>query len=114
MSSWCGVLDSLAGLEPLSPDVVALSVASGAEYHATLDDSGTDGAYALLGTTRPRAAGVRLTSAATCDTQVVATRTLDTQVFVRTCAVRDRWRSPAPVASGISLSSVSGSVSDSV
>ena len=47
-------------------------------YHATLDDRSTGGVYALPGTTRPRAAGIRLTRAATCDPDVVETRTVDT------------------------------------
>ena len=46
-------------------------MASGAEYHTTLNDRGTGGAYALPCTTRPRAAGVRLMSAASCDSEVV-------------------------------------------
>ena len=65
-------------------------MASGAKYRATLDDRGTGGAYALLGTTRPRAAGVRLTSTAFCDLEVVETYTVDTRVVVRTSAVRNR------------------------
>ena len=90
MCSLCGVLDPPAGLELLSPDVVTLRVASGDGYRATLDDRSTGGVYALLGTTRPRAAGVRLTRAASCDPDVVETRTVDTRLFVCPSAVRDR------------------------
>ena len=90
MFSWYGVLDSPPGLELVSPDIVALGVASGAEYHATLDDSGTGGAYALACTTRPLAAGVCLTSADSCDPEVVETNIVDTGVFLRTSAVHDR------------------------
>ena len=53
-------------------------MASGAKYRATLDNRGTDGAYTLPGTTRPRAAGVRLTCAASYDPEVAETRTVDT------------------------------------
>ena len=82
MCSWCGVLDSPAGLELLSPDVVALWVASGDGYHTTLDDRSTGGVYALPGTTRPRAAGVRLTCGTSCDPEVVETCTVDARLFV--------------------------------
>ena len=64
-------------------------MASGAEYRATLDDRGTGGAYALPGTTSPRAAGLHLTSATTCDPEMVETRTVDTGVFV--------WMSPVRI-----------------
>jgi len=53
MSSECGILDSPAGLELLTPDVVALWVASGDEYQATLDDGSTGGVYALPGVICP-------------------------------------------------------------
>jgi len=90
MSTECGVLDSPAGLELLTPDVVALGVASGDQYRATLDDGSTSGVYPLSGVIRPRAAGVRLMSAASCDLEVVETRTVDTRLFVCSSAVRDR------------------------
>ena len=53
MSSECGVLDSPAGLEPQTPDVVALSVASRDQYCATLHDGSTGGVYALPGVICP-------------------------------------------------------------
>jgi len=65
-------------------------VASGDEYRATLDDGSTGGVYALPGVIRPRAAGVRLTSAASCEPEVVETRTVDTRLFVCLSAVRDQ------------------------
>jgi len=88
MSSECGVVDSLAGLELLTPELVALSVASRDEYRATLDDQSTRGVYALPGVIRPRAGGVHLTSAASCDPEVVATPTVNTRLFV--CLSTDR------------------------
>jgi len=78
MASAGGVLDLPAGLELLTSDVVALSVASGDEYRATLDDGSTAGVYALPGVIRPRAGGIGLTSAASCDPEGVETRTVDT------------------------------------
>jgi len=78
MSSECGVLDSPAGLELLTPDVVAPCVASGDQYRATLDEGSTGGVNALSGVIRPRAAGVRPMRAASCDPEVVETRTVDT------------------------------------
>ena len=65
-------------------------MASGDEYQATLDDGRTGGVYALPGVIRPRAAGVRLASAASCDTELVETGTVDTRLFVCSSAVRDR------------------------
>jgi len=90
MSSACGILDSQAGLKLLTPDVVALFLASGDEYRATLNDRSTGGVYALPGIIYPRAAGVPLTRAASCQPQVLETRTLDTRLFVSLSAVRDR------------------------
>jgi len=78
ISTECGVLDSPAGLRLLIPDVVALGVGSGDEYLATLDDGSTGRVYALPGIIRARAAGDRLTSAASSDPEVVETHTVDT------------------------------------
>jgi len=67
MSSDRGVLDWPAGRELLTRDVVALCVASGDQYRATLDHGSPGGVYTLPGVIHPPAAGVRLTSAASCD-----------------------------------------------
>jgi len=74
------------------------------------------GVYALPWIIRRGAAGVRLTGAAPCDPEGVETRTGETRVFAcRLSAVRERRRVPGTVSSsGMSLSSASGSVSDSV
>jgi len=116
MYSCRGVLGSAGGLERLTPDVVALWVASGDEYSGTLEDVNVGGVYALRWIIRRGAAGVRLTGAATCDSEVVETRTVETRLFAcRLSAVRECRRVPGAVSSsGISLSSASGSVSDSV
>ena len=116
MCSCRGVLGSAGGLELLTADVVALWVASGDEYGGTLEDVNVGGVYALPWIIRRGAAGVRLTGAAPCDPEVVETRTVETQLFAcRLSAVRERRRVPGAVSSsGISLSSASGSVSDSV
>jgi len=60
------------------------------------------------------AAGVRLTGAP-CDPQVVETRTVETWVFAyHLSTVCERRRVPCALSSsGMSLSSASGSVSDS-
>jgi len=86
-----GVLDWPTGLEVITPDVVVLSVASGDEYRATRDDSSTGGRYTLLGFILPRAHAVRLTSAPSCDPEVVGTRTVYTRSSVCGSAVRDRY-----------------------
>jgi len=59
---------------------------------------------------------VRLTGGAPGDPDVVETRTVETRLFAcHLSAVRERRRVPGAVlSSGISLSSASGSVSDSV
>jgi len=59
---------------------------------------------------------VRLTGAAPGDPEVVEARTVVTRLFAcHLSAVRERQRVPGAVSSsGISLSSASGSVSDSV
>jgi hypothetical protein len=116
MCSCRGVLGSAGGLELLTADVVALWVASGDEYGGTLEDVNVGGVYALPWIIRRGAAGVRLTGAAPCDPEVVETRTVETRLFAcRLSAVRERRRVPGAVSSsGISLSSASGSVSDSV
>jgi hypothetical protein len=93
MSSWRGVLDSRVGLELLTPDAVVLWLVSGDETRPTLDDGNTGGVYDLPGIIRPPAARVRLTSPVSCDPEVVETRTVDTRLFARLSAVRDRWRS---------------------
>jgi len=64
-------------------------VASGDKYRATLNEESTGGVYALPGVIHPQAAGVGITSAASCDPEVVETRTVDTRLFVRSSAVRD-------------------------
>ena len=116
MCSCRGVLGSAGGLELLTADVVVLWVASGDEYGGTLDDVNVGGVYALAWIIRCGAAGVRLTGAALCDLEVVETRTVETWLFVcHLSAVRERRRVPGPVSSSrLSLSSASGSVSDSV
>ena len=116
MCSCCGILGSPAGLELLTPDVVTLWVASGDEYGGTLEEVNFGGVYALPWIIRRGGAGVRLTGTAPCDPEVVETRTVETRVFAcRLSAVRERRQVPGVVSSsGMSLSSVSGSVSDSV
>jgi len=90
ISSQCGVLYSPTGLEHLTDDVVAVSLASGDDYRATLDDGSTGGVYPLPGVIRPRAAGVCLTSAASREREVVETGTVDTPLVVCSSAFRDR------------------------
>jgi len=116
MCSCRGVLGSAGGLELLTADVVALWVASGDEYGGTLEDVNVGGVYALPWIIHHRAAGVRLTGAVPCDLEVVETRTVETQLFAcHLSAVHERRRVPRAVSSSrISLSSASGSVSDSV
>jgi len=114
---WCrGVLKSPGGLELLAADVVALWVASGDEYGGTLEDVNVGGVYALPWIIRRGAAGVRLTGAAPCDPEVVETRTVETRLFAcHLSPVHERRPVPGAVSSsGKSLSSASGSVSDSV
>jgi len=116
MCSCRGVHGWAGGLELLTADVVALWVAIGDEYGATLEDVNVGGVYALRWIIRHGPAGVRLTGAAPCDPEVVETRTVETGPFAcRLSAVREPRRVPGAVSSsGISLSSASGSVSDSV
>jgi len=116
MCSCRGVLRSAGGLELLTADVVALWVASGDENGGTLEDVNVGGVYAVPWIIRRGAAGVRLTGARPCDPGVVESRTVETRLFAcRLSAVRERKRVPGAVlSSGISLSSASGSVSDSV
>jgi len=116
MCSCCGVVGSPEGLELLTPDLMTLWVARSDEYGGTLEDENLGGVYALPWIIRRGAAGVRLTGAAPCDPEVVETRTVETRVFAcRLSAVRERRRvSGAVSSSGMSLSSASGSVSDSV
>jgi len=116
MGACCGVLGSPGGLELLTPDVVTLWVASGDEYGGKLEDVNVGRVYALPWIIRCGATRVRLTGAAPGDLEVVETRTVETLVFAcRLSAVCVRRRVPGPVASsGMSLSSASGSVSDSV
>ena len=77
------------GLTLLTPAVVALSVARGDEYRATLGDGSTGGLYALPGVIGPRAACVHLTTAAPFDPEVVETLTVDTRSVVCSSAIRD-------------------------
>jgi len=116
MCSCHGVLESAGRLELLTADIVALWVASGDEYGGTLEDVNVGGVYALHWIIRRGAAGVRLTCAAPCDLEVVETLTVETRRFAcRLSAVRERRQVPSAVSSSrISLSSASGSVSDSV
>jgi len=116
MCSCRGVRGSAGGHELLTADVVALWVASGYEYGGTLEDVNVGGVYALPWIIRRGAAGVRLTGAAPGDPDVVETRTVETRLFACCLsAVRERRRVLGAVSSsGISLSSASGSVSDSV
>jgi len=116
MCSCRGVLGSAGGLELLTTDVVAPWVASGDEYGGTLEDVNVGGVYALPWIIRRGAVGVRLTGAASCDLEVVETHTVETRLFAcRLSTVRERRRGPGAVSSsGLSLSSGSGSVSDSV
>ena len=116
MCSCCGVLGLPGGLDLLTPDVVTLWVASGDEYGGTLEDVNLGGVYPLPWIIRRGAAGVRLTGAAPCHPELVETRRVETWVFAcRLSTVREQGRVPAAVSSsGISLSSASGSVSDSV
>ena len=116
MCSCRGVLKSPGGLQLLAADVVALWVASGDEYGGTLEDVNVGGVYALPSIIRRGAARVSLTGAAPCHPEVVETPTVETRLFAcRLSAVRERRRVPGAVSSsGKSLSSASGSVSDSV
>jgi len=116
MCSYRGVLGSPGGLELLTPDVVTPWVASGDEYGGALEDVNVGGVYVPPWIIRRGAAGVRLTGAAPCDPEVVETRTVETRVFAcHLSAVCERRRVPGAVSSsGMSLPSVSGSVSDSV
>jgi len=116
MSSCCGVLGSRGGLELLTPDVVTLWVASGDEYGSTLEDVNVGGVYALPWIIRRGAAGVRLTGATPCDPEVVETHGVETPVFASCLSpVRERRGVRGALSSsGMSLSSASGSVSDSV
>jgi len=116
MCSCHSVLGSAGGLELVTAHVVALWVASGDEYGGTLEDVNVGGVYALPWIIGRGAAGVRLTGAARCDPEVVETRTVETRLFAcPLSAVRERRRVPGAVSSsGISLSSASGSVSDSI
>jgi len=116
MCSCRGVLKSPGGLELLAADVVALWVACGDEYGGTLEDLNVGGVYALPWIIRRGAARVRLTGAAPYDPEVVETRTVETRLLAcRLSAVRERRLVPGAVlSSGTSLSSASGSVSDSV
>jgi len=90
ISSKCWIRDSQAGLELLTPDVVALCVSSGDEYRATLDDGSSGRVYPLPGVIRTRDAAVRLTSATSYEPEVVETRTVITRLFLSSLAVRDR------------------------
>jgi len=116
MCSCRGVLGSAGGLELLTADVVALWVASGDEYGGKVEDVNVGGVYALPWIIRRGASRAPLTGAAACDPEVVETRTVETRLFAcRLSAVRERRRVPGAVSSyGISVSSASGSVSDSV
>ena len=111
-----GILKSPGGLELLAADVVALWVASGNEYAGTLEDVNVGGVYVLPWIICCGAARVGLTGAAPCDPEVVEIRTVETRLFAcRLSAVREGSRVPGAVSSsGKSLSSASGSVSDSV
>jgi len=95
---------------------VTLWVASGDEYGGTLEDVIVCGVYLLPWIIGRRAAGVRLTGADPSDPEVVETRTVETRVFAcRLSVVRERQSVPGAVlSSGMSLSSASGSLSDSV
>jgi len=112
----CGVLGWPGGLQLLTPDVVTLWVASVDQYGGTLEDVNVGGVYALPWIIRPGADGVRRTGTAPCNPEVVEAPTVETRVFAcRLSAVRERRRVPGAVSlSGMSLSSASGSVSDSV
>jgi len=116
MCSCRDVLKSPGGLELLAADVVALWVASGDEYGGTLEDVNVGGVCALPWIIHRGAARIHLTGAAPCDPEVVETRKVETLLFAcRLSAVRERRRVPGAVSSsGKSLSSPSGSVSDSV
>jgi len=80
MCSYRGVLKSPQGPVLLTADVVALWVARGDNYAGTLEDLNVSGVYAQTGIIRPRAARVHLIGAATCDPEVVETRTVENRV----------------------------------
>jgi len=84
-----GGLRSPEGVEELTPDVVALCVANGDGYCDRLDDEFAGGAYEPLRIIRPQAARVRLTSAASCDPEVVEIRTVDTRLWDYFSPARD-------------------------
>ena len=74
---WCrGVVDSPAGLELLTPEVVGLWVASGDEYRATLDDENVGGVYGPPQIIHQWMLGVLLPGAVTYDAVVVEIRTV--------------------------------------
>ena len=77
------------GVEELTPDVVALCVANGDGYCDRLDAEFAGGAYAPLRIIRPRAARVRLTSAVSCDPEVVEIRSVDTRLWDRFSLAHD-------------------------
>ena len=110
-----GVLGSAGALKLLTAVVVAVWVASGDEW-GRLEDVNIGRVYALPWIIRRGAARVRLCGAGPCDTDVVETRIVETRLFACCLSrVHDPRQVPHAVSSsGISLSSVSGSISDSV
>jgi len=111
-----GILKLPGGLELLTADVVALWVASSHEYRVTLEDVNVCGVYALPWIIRRGATRARLTGTAPCDLEVMKTRTVEAWLFAcHLFAVGEGRQVPGAVSlSGKSLSSASGSVSDSV
>ena len=88
---WCrGVVDSPAGLELLTPEVVGLWVASGDEYRNTPDDKNTGGVYGPPRIIRRWMLGVLLPGAVSCDPVVVEIRTVVRRLFLSLSALRDR------------------------
>ena len=88
---WCrGVVNSPAGLELLTPEVVGLWVASGDEYRAILDDENVGGVYGPPRIIRRWTLGVLLPGAVSCDQAVVEIGTVVRRLFLSLSALHDR------------------------
>ena len=103
-----------SGLELLIPEAVSLGRASEDEYSPTLDDGNIGRVKALPGVIVTRAAGVRRTSAASCNPEMVEILIVCGRLFPCLSAAGDSRRRPDGVPSALSRSSISGSVSGSV
>src|SRR5207237_9029698 len=80
---WCrGVVDSPAGLELLTTEVVGQWVASGDEYRASLDDENVGGMYGPPRIIRRWTLGVLLPGVISCDPAVVAISRVVRRLFI--------------------------------